>query len=191
MCCTTELRSTIHRLHEFSWLIVGLSRAFLPFLTCDLPLSPALCRPPSHWPMSNLQVPDVVHKSDLCRLLLQADRQMMKAFLRDHRAQTAVPPEEDEGYSCHSERTDRNNIEHGSGHVQEGQRRDKIPREVLYAHGGDAGYLSGMSINMDCFSIDSTKIDKETSPSRPGDETWKYTEEVRKIFARLGDAADA
>ncbi|CAN0022797.1 unnamed protein product, partial [Scytosiphon promiscuus] len=30
-----------------------------------------------------LEVPDVVHKSDLCRLLLQADRRMMKAFLRD------------------------------------------------------------------------------------------------------------
>ncbi|CAM9553176.1 unnamed protein product [Scytosiphon promiscuus] len=107
-----------------------------------------------------LEVPDVVHKSDLCRLLLQADRRMMKAFLRDHRA-------------------------------HEYHKLEKVSREEIYAEGGVEGYLSGISVKMDGVTIDSTKIDEETSPSRPGDETWKCTEEARTIFARLGEAAEA
>lgn len=112
----------------------------------------------------------------------------MKAFLRDHRAQAAVPAEQ---RTRHANSSDWTQFTTRSANDHRYQALDMISREAVYADAGEEGYFSGMSIKMDAISIHSTKIGDEASPSRPGDETWKCTREARDMFARLGQAAEA
>lgn len=154
--------------------------------------SPLCC-----WPLDTLQVPDVVYKSDLCRLLLKADRLMMKAFLRDHRAQAAARLEQGGKPACPGSQSacpgspsETMLSEHRTGDNQDHQELEHKAREGTYEEGGEEPYLSGMSVTTGGISLGSTKIDEDTSPSRPGEETWRYTEETRKVFARLEEAAE-
>lgn len=111
---------------------------------------------------------------------------MMKAFLRDHRAQTAAPLEQGKRHASSGGATETTPSDRRA-RGDESQQLEQNAREEVYAE----GYLSGMSVTTDRVSIDSTKIDNNTSPSRPGDETWRCTEEARNVFARLGEAAEA
>ncbi|CAN0103454.1 unnamed protein product [Scytosiphon promiscuus] len=128
-----------------------------------------------------LQVPHVVHKSDLCRLLLQADRRMMKAFLRDHRVQAATPLEQREELAFRGGGDDKDYLE-----------VEATAWKGMSAEGGGGkeGYLSGMSIITDGALLGSTKMDDETDASCPGDETWKCTVEARDVVSRLEEAAN-
>ncbi|CAN0022730.1 unnamed protein product [Scytosiphon promiscuus] len=138
-----------------------------------------------------LEVPGVIHKSDLCRLLLQADRRMMKAFLRDYRVQAALPPGLRRQHASSRSDTDTVTCEVRSESGQQCQGLETISREDMDADGGQYGYLSGLSINHHGVSIASTEIDEAIGPSLPGDETRKCTGEARSLFTRLGGTAEA
>lgn len=104
----------------------------------------------------------------------------MKAFLRDHRAQAASPPDLRNQQASPVGKTESMTSEGRNGSGKD-----------MDVYEGQCGYLSGLSIKVDGIPIDSTKIGEDASPSRPADETWKCTEEARKVFTRLEEAVEA
>lgn len=113
----------------------------------------------------------------------------MKAFLRDHRAQAAAPLGRGIRHASFGDGTETMPSDNCAG--QDEWRGLEMTREGTFLGGRQEGYLSGMSITTEDMSINSTTIDEEAYPSRPGDETWKCSTEARKAFVRLGEAADA
>lgn len=105
----------------------------------------------------------------------------MKAFLRDHKAQAAVP--------VHG--TETMARERRGADSQECQGIGESTRETQYLQAGEEGHLARISIHMGDGLLDSTAIDEETTPCRPRAETWKCAQETRQNISRLGSAAAA
>ncbi|CAM9269559.1 unnamed protein product [Ectocarpus sp. 4 AP-2014] len=144
----------------------------------------------------DLELPDVIGKRELCRLLLQTDRRLIKAYLRDHRAQierplegrTIKPSSGGEGETPTEDDPD------GGGQKQE--RLNGGPRVggkwMNGATGGGAGDVSEKSDEIESVApIDTTKMNDEAEPSRPGEETRKCLREAQVVFSKLKTTAKA
>ncbi|CAN0368393.1 unnamed protein product [Ectocarpus sp. 12 AP-2014] len=142
----------------------------------------------------DLELPDVVGKRELCRLLLQADRRLIKAYLRDHRAQIRRPlegrtitpspgregetPTEDDLNGGGQKQERLNGGPRGGGKWRNGATR------------GGAGDFSEKSDEIESVApIDTTRMNEEAKPSRPGEETRKCLGEAQVVFSKLKTTA--
>eukprot|EP00903_Cladosiphon_okamuranus_P014237 g13226.t1 len=149
----------------------------------------------------SLQVPDVVNKSALCRLLLEADRRMIKAFLRDHKAQVAVPlgDHDDPQASCLSSlkretppaaRPGVTAGDQGLGHAEREGRGDGVGGcgGVGAGVGGDDS-IAEISARTGEISMSSNKMNAEADPTCPGGETSACIERAREVLSRIQDTS--
>ncbi|CAM9467716.1 unnamed protein product [Ectocarpus fasciculatus] len=139
-----------------------------------------------------LELPDVIGKRELCRLLLQADRRMYKAFLRDHKAQMKEPLEGLTRKSSSGREGETPTEDDLNGGGQKQERLNGDPRGVGNgASGGGAGDVSGKSDKVEGVSlIETNKMDDKAKPSRPGSETSECLREAQDVFSKLKMTAE-
>ncbi|CAM9792541.1 unnamed protein product [Ectocarpus sp. 13 AM-2016] len=144
----------------------------------------------------DLELPDVIGKRELCRLLLQADRRLIKAYLRDHRAQIKRPLEGRIVTPSPGREGETPMEDDLNGGGQKLERLNGRPRGGSKwrngAKGGGAGDVSEKSDEIQSVSpIDTTKMNDEAEPSRPGEETRKCLREAQVVFSKLKTTAKA
>ena len=134
---------------------------------------------------------------------------MIKAFLRDHKAQVVAPPSHGEDHQSPSS---------SSGTIREAktsptaphpgvpgsglgpERREGAERRegeggvggsgsVKGAGAGDDGGVAEISAKTAELSMSSNTMADEADPCSPGDQTSACTEEAQRVFAQLQDTA--
>lgn len=153
--------------------------------------------------VANTQVPNVVSKSSLCRLLLEADRRLIKAFLRDHKAQVVAPsgehvPEERQAHSstCGG-RVNPTADRFGESGKGQGHRSAKAEGRAPPGEGAGGEGLKGgsrdsnrdgvaeISATVGKLSLKWNTMEDGADPSSPGGETSACTARARETFGRL------
>lgn len=145
-------------------------------------------------------------KSTLCRLLLEADRRMIKAFLRDHKAQVAAPhgqrddPQASSSSSSCPSRTERETppavrfgVTAGGQGLWQAEREGRgegvgVGKGVREGGGLDDG-VAEISGKMGDISMSSNRMADEADPSCPAGETTACIEGAWEVLSTLEDTS--
>lgn len=125
-----------------------------------------------------------MHKSALGRVLNQVQRRVLKAVLRDHKAQAVGIHVSGAGEETpvNAKRLCGSSPEHQMLKIGTGG--------GAFVGGGGEGGFSDISAHMGKVPMQSTKSHGVDDPSSPGNETFTAISEAREIMARLQEATE-